>query len=192
MCNILPILIFIRMKQINKNFSKSFPLWLACGFKDTFRTSMHYIKFANGYAYATDAHILVRARLTDISDFDEPDLALLEGKYIHGNNFKKIVKSKGVINITEDFIEVTETDYSVRYPLLKGIRFPECEKVLNGESEVRFQKEFGISADYLNTLSEVMDCYNGVQMEWRSNQMFLVKPIGGHKDIKGVIMTKLC
>ena len=129
------------MKQINKNFSKSFPLWLACGFKDTFRTSMHYIMFANGYAYATDSHILVRARLTDISDFDEPDLALLEGKCIHGNNFKKIVKSKGVINITEDFIEVTETDYSVRYPLLKGIRFPECEKVLKVRSDFKRSSE---------------------------------------------------
>ena len=180
------------MKQISKNFDKSFPLWLACGLKDTIRTGMHYIMFANGYAYATDSHILVKARLTDISDFDEQDLALLDGKFIHGNNFKKIVKSKGEVNITEDYIEVTETDYSVRYPLKKGIRFPDCEKALNGKSQVTFQKEFGINADYLNTLSDVMDCYNGVQMEWRSNQMFMVKPIGGHKDIKGVIMTKMC
>lgn len=180
------------MKQISKNFTKSYPLWLACGFKDTMRTGTHYIMFSNGYAYATDSYILVKAKLTDISNFDEQDLALLDGKFIHANNFKRIVKSKGVVNITEDYIEVTETDYSVRYPLKKGIRYPECEKVLNGEREVTLQKEFGISADNLNRLSEVMDCYNGVQMEWRSNQMFMVKPIGGHKDIKGVIMTKMC
>ena len=180
------------MKQKPQNFYKSYPLWLACGLYETIRTGMQYIMFANGYAYATDAHILVRARLTDISDFDEQDLAKLEGKFIHGNNFKKIVKSKGEVTITEDAIVVEEENYTISYPLKTSTRFPECEKVLNGESEVKFQKEFGISADYLNTLSEVMDCCNGVQMEWRSNNMFMVRPIGGHKNIKGVIMTKLC
>ena len=63
------------MKKNPKNFNKDFPLWKACGLKDNIRTGMHYISFANGYAYATDSHILVKARLTDISDFDEMDLA---------------------------------------------------------------------------------------------------------------------
>lgn len=64
------IIIFTHMKTIFKNFDKSYPLYLACGLKDTFREVMHYIMFSNGYAYATDSHILVKARLTDISDFD--------------------------------------------------------------------------------------------------------------------------
>lgn len=178
------------MKQKNpKNFNKDFPLWKACGLKDNIRTGMHYISFANGYAYATDAHILVKARLTDISDFDEMDLAPLDGKFIHGSNFKKILQSKGIVNITEEAIEVIENDYSVRYPLLKGIRFPDCEKAMVGSEEITLKKRFALKAHLLNTLSEIMDCGFGIQMTWKSNQMFEVCPVDGNKDIKGVIMT---
>ena len=83
------------MKQEVKNFNKKYPLWKARGFHDYITTGVHYISFANGYAYATDCHILVRARLTDISNFDEQELSLLDGKFIHGNFFKEIVGCKG-------------------------------------------------------------------------------------------------
>lgn len=179
------------MKRNPKNFNKDFPLWKACGLKDNIRTGMHYISFANGYAYATDSHILVKARLTDISDFDEMDLAPLDGKFIHGCNFKKILQSKGIVNITEEAIEVVETDYTVHYPLLKGIRFPECEKAMVGSDEIILKRKFALRANYLNTLSEIMDCWQGVQMEWKSNHMFEVSPVDGNKDIKGVIMTMM-
>lgn len=177
------------MKKNPQNFNKDFPLWKACGLKDKIRTGMHYISFENGYAYATNSYILVKAKLTDISDFDEMDLAPLDGKFIHGNNFKKILQSKGIVNITEDAIEVIENDYSVRYPLLKGIRFPECEKAMVGSDEITLKQKFALRAHHLNTLSEIMDCWNGVQMRWKSNHMFEVSPVDGNKDIKGVIMT---
>lgn len=59
------------MKQEVRNFNKKYPLWKACDFDDVFSKWKRFISFANGYAYATDSHILVRARLTDISNFDE-------------------------------------------------------------------------------------------------------------------------
>ena len=175
-----------------KNFDKSYPLYLACGLKDRFRTSMHYIMFSNGYAYATDSHILVRARLTDISNFDEQDLLLLDGKFIHADNFKKIVGSKGEVSITSDAIVVKEAEYQVAYPLKakESVNFPDCETVMNRKDDLSLQTKFGISAEYLFILSEVMGNYN-VVMEWRTNQMLVVTPIGKNVDIKGVIMTKL-
>lgn len=181
------------MKTIFKNFDKSYPLYLACGLKDIYRTSMHYIMFSNGYAYATDSHILVKARLTDISNFDEQDLALLDGKFIHANSFKKIVKSKGEVSITSEAIVVKETECEFACPLKtkKSVNFPDCEKVMSRKGDVTLQLQFGISAEYLCTLSDVMNAYNGIAMEWKSNQMFVVTPIGEYKDIKGVIMTKM-
>lgn len=107
------------MKSIYQNFDKRYPIHMACGRCDNIRTSMQYISFQYGYAYATDSHILVRARLTDISTFDEQDLALLEGKFIHWSNYRKIIKSKGEVTITEDSIIVKEEQYSVSYPLLE-------------------------------------------------------------------------
>lgn len=175
-----------------KNFDKSYPLYLACGLKDRVRESMHYIMFSNGYAYATNSYILVRARLTDISNFDEQDLLLLDGKVIHANNFKAIVKSKGEVSITSDAIVVTEAEYEVAYPLKakESVKFPDCETVMNRKDDLSLQTKFGISAEYLFILSEVMGNYN-VAMEWRTNQMLVVSPIGGNVDIKGVITTKM-
>ena len=177
------------MKQEVKNFSKKYPLWKACGFHDDFRTGMHYISFANGYAYATDSHILVRARLTDISNFDEQDLSLLDGKFIHGKLFKEILNCKGNVIITADAIIAERNECKISYPLMTGIRFPECEKAMVGSEEITLKKRFALKAHYLNTLSEIMDCGFGIQMTWKSNYMFEVCPVDGNKDIKGVIMT---
>lgn len=179
------------MKQVIKNFYKKYPLWKACGFHDDFRTGVHYISFANGYAYATDCHILVRARLTDISNFDEQELSLLDGKFIHGNFFKEIVGCKGNVTITPDAIVVERNGCQISYPLVTGIKFPKCEKAMVGSDEIILKRKFALRANYLNTLSEIMDCWQGVQMEWKSNHMFEVSPVDGNKDIKGVIMTMM-
>ena len=58
-----------------------------------------------------------------------------------------------------------------------------------GSDEIILKRKFALRANYLNTLSEIMDCWQGVQMEWKSNYMFEVSPVDGNKDIKGVIMT---
>lgn len=176
------------MKQEVRNFNKKYPLWKACG-DDEIRTGMHYISFANGYAYATDSHILVRARLTDISNFDEQDLSLLDGKFIHGKLFKEIINCKGNVTITADAIVVEKNECKISYPLMTGIKFPECEKVLVGSEVTELKKEFGIKARFLNTLSEVMGADYGIGMTWKSNYMFEVTPLGLSGDIKGVIMT---
>ena len=177
------------MKQEVRNFNKKYPLWKACGFHDDFRTGLHYISFANGYAYATDSHILVRARLTDISNFDEQDLSLLDGKFIHGNFFKEIVNCRGNVTITADAIVVERNECKISYPLKTGIGFPKCEGVLVGYDVTEVKMEFGIKARLLNTLSEVMGADYGIGMTWKSNHMLEVKPLGLSGDIKGVIMT---
>lgn len=176
------------MKQEVRNFNKKYPLWKACG-DDKIRIGMHYISFANGYAYATDSHILVRARLTDISNFDEQELSLLDGKFVHGKFFKEIVGCKGNVTITPDAIVVERNGCQISYPLVTGIKFPECEKVLVGSEVTELKKEFGIKARLLNTLSEVVGADFGVSVAWKSNHMFEVKPLGLSGDIKGVIMT---
>lgn len=76
------------MKIEFKNFNKNYPLHLACGLDDKIRTSLHYIMFKDGYAYATNSYILVRAKLEDISNFDEEDINKLDGFYIHAQSFK--------------------------------------------------------------------------------------------------------
>lgn len=177
------------MKQEVRNFNKKYKLWKACGFDDDFRKSVHYISFANGYAYATDCHILVRARLTDISNFDEQDLSLLDGKCIHGNFFKEIANCKGNVTITADAIVVERNECKISYPLVTGIKFPNCESAMEGSEITEEKREFGIRARLLDILSDAMGAEFGIGMRQKSNYMFEVFPLGLSGDIKGVIMT---
>lgn len=184
------------MKAIKKNFNKNYPLHLACGLDDKRRTSLHYIMFKNGYAYATNSYILVRAWLPDVSNFEEDELAKLDGFYIHAQSFKAILKSKGEVIIEDGQIRVMGAEYDVVYPLhdkFTNIKFPDVERVLQTDEgkEMMLPKEFGLNDRYLAILGDVMNAYNGVKMHWKSSRMFEVTPIGDRVNIKGIIMTKM-
>lgn len=66
---------------MRKNFSKSVKLFDIAG-QDGLRPVMKCVQFKDGFAYATDGHMLIKAMLQDITNFDPEELAILEGKCI--------------------------------------------------------------------------------------------------------------
>lgn len=62
---------------------------LACG-TDDLRPIMSHICFRNGYAYATDAHVLVKQCLKRIHGATDEDVAALEGFLISSETYKAI------------------------------------------------------------------------------------------------------
>ena len=74
----------------NRNFDKRFKLHKATA-KEELRPSLDLIKFADGYAYASDGMLAVKAKLKTISNFTDAELAKLEGKAIDSDSFKKIL-----------------------------------------------------------------------------------------------------
>lgn len=72
----------------NRNFDKRFKIYKAT-VKENLRPALDLIRFADGYAYASDGIIAVQASLKTISNFSEPELSLLEGKSIDSDSYKK-------------------------------------------------------------------------------------------------------
>lgn len=78
------------------------PLHLATG-NDDLMPAMGYIYFEGDYMYATDAHIGVRANIREYTDFDEGEIKVLNGKFIHKKKFATLFKLQH-LQITEDGI----------------------------------------------------------------------------------------
>lgn len=74
----------------NRNFDKRFKLHKAT-VKDKLRPALDLIKFAEGYAYASDGILAVKAKLRTITNFTDAELAKLEGRAIDSDSFKKIL-----------------------------------------------------------------------------------------------------
>ena len=81
----------IKNKKEMKNTQTNFitPLHLACS-KDDLRPVMQCIYFdADGYAWSTDAYILIKHKVLDSDIIDKENLI---GKMIHKDVFAKIIK----------------------------------------------------------------------------------------------------
>ena len=81
---------------------------LACA-KDGLRPIMACIYFKNGFAYATDGYILARNRIDECSTLQECDIQALDGKLLHANFFKDMLKYDDIL-ISDEGIECHKGD----------------------------------------------------------------------------------
>lgn len=89
-----------------KNIHKRYKLHLAASMRPD-EPQHSFIRFKNGYAYAGDGHVFVRARMRHISNFEESELAILEGKSISAAAFARLVEFD-IASITTQGFEVTD------------------------------------------------------------------------------------
>ena len=84
------------------NFNKSLQMHLACA-TDSIRVVMEHIYFQDGFAYASDAHVLVKNDLSVCSSISQEQIEILNGKLLHKDAYKEILKYD-VIDISEEGI----------------------------------------------------------------------------------------
>ena len=114
-------------KPTRKNFNKQVQMHLACA-TDPFRPATQHIWFRGGFAYATDTHILVRNRIEEISNLTGPEIDLLDGKAIHADVYREILKYN-TITVTDDGIECTHANFKAFYYFAGGMNMPSFEKI---------------------------------------------------------------
>ncbi len=112
------------MKKSRINFPS--PIYLACS-RDLLRPAINHVWFDDGFAYATDANILLRQSFNYIG---LENTHLLNGKSIHQTIFQRILKHNQ-ITITEDGIRTTEEGSTINYGYAnyEG-KFPDCKDIL--------------------------------------------------------------
>lgn len=114
--------------ETKNNFDKKVQMHLACS-KNGDRPVMECVFFHNGYAYATDTHILVRNRIAEISGLNESEIEALDGKLLHADFYKDMLKYDSIM-IAEDGIECAKGNDKAFFYFSTFEKYPDVEKAL--------------------------------------------------------------
>lgn len=134
-----------------KNFTFISNLHLACG-KDMLRPALQCVHFKNGYAYASNAYVLIKQPLS-LSNIQESEN--LEGKAIHSSIFKEIRKMKHVTCTPDGFECRTKDNQKVFYQYLETNTPPDFEAVIPKDKPGGVA-EIGIKPAFVALLGKAM------------------------------------
>lgn len=126
-----------------------FPIELICS-KDELRPAMTGVLIDNGYAVATDGHVLV---IMSLKDMQMSFLEEFNGKIIKADVFKRINNSKLYVSVENDQI-IIDGDI-IGSPFIDE-RFPNYKNVLpseNGELGI-----IGVDAEKLADIQKAFNC----------------------------------
>ena len=182
------------MKNGTINFKKDFQLWKACA-TDALRPVMEYILLKDGYAYASDAHVLVRVPLDECTTFEEDQRALLDGCLIHKSMLKYIVGFDIVrVKKTEDgavYLEACTGENTVKVQLGKNgdvLKYPDAEGLLKGSKERTPIQKIGFNPKFIASLTAALGT-DLLKFEFASeSSAVFVRPVRGISSAVGVIM----
>jgi DNA polymerase III sliding clamp (beta) subunit (PCNA family) len=132
-------------------------LELICS-KDDLRPALQCINIKNGFAYATDAHILIKTNLNETSNLLSHVIEQLEGKMIHMDLWKKINDSIQVLKIEDDCVFTLEKTGRCSYQIQNEGSFPDCDALLDKISKLERQDigAIGINASMLMKISKLI------------------------------------
>ena len=182
-------------------FFKEFKLHKACA-NDEIRPAMQYVCFKNGYAYATDAHIAVRARLTDICALGEEEISKLNGHLIHKSQYEQLLKYS-CIEIGDGTITLIDPESKARTTIqlfklaesgeevLEGcIRYPNVDAIINQDGEHSEADRVKFNYNLLGRLVAAMGM-NGSRVVLRftgKGRQLVVTGVEPGLDVRGIIM----
>jgi len=182
-------------------FFKEFKLHKACA-NDEIRPAMQYVCFKNGYAYATDAHIAVRARLTDICALGEEEISKLNGHLIHKSQYEQLLKYS-TIEIGDGTITLIDPESKARTTIqlfklaesgeevLEGcIRYPNVDAIINQDGEHSEADRVKFNYNLLGRLVAAMGM-NGSRVGLRftgKGRQLVVTGVEPGLDVRGIIM----
>ena len=112
-----------------EKFNFMTPLHLACS-DDELRPAFQYIHFKDGWAFASNTYILVRQSMENYCSALNKDL--LNGKAIHADAFKKILKYD-TVEVTDKGINALKNNgEKAFYPFAdEGIKAPNFQSVID-------------------------------------------------------------
>lgn len=177
------------MKKETKNFNKNAKMHLACA-KDELRPTFALIHFIKGFAYASESHILVKNPISEISNFNEQEISALDGKSIHMNLYKEMLKYDDVL-ISEDGFECTKGDEKAFFYFNEIDKVPSFDTVINNaiQSKNSSITDININVELLKDMTNAMGITGGVTMIFKEeSKSIIVKPLDEMRNSIGIIM----
>lgn len=179
------------MKKFRHNFNKGIELHKVCSV-DEFRPVMNYVYFENGYAIACDGHILIKAKVSEISNFDESEIELLNGHFLHARGFQLLMKYD-VVSVEEDGFLVQGDGYSIKINFYSGdaLKYPDYQKIFD-QWIAGDQRKIVLNPYYLSDVCASVNAKE-VRMSFGKNYQCVILdfPRSDLDDTKGIIMPKL-
>ena len=179
------------MTQQRKNFDRAYKINQATVKEET-RPYLDLISFRNGYVYATDTHIIVKAKIKDISNFTDDELELLEGKSISSSSFRKLLDFDEVAITPTGFIanggNGNKTNFLFNDQQIVDIKF---DDVFVGLTDHYAEEKylFGLNASLLKKASQILGVKGTMKFEIFKGEKFVVTdPNNVDVDIKCLIM----
>ena len=185
-------------------FYKEYKLHKACA-NDDLRPAMHYICFKDGYAYATDAHIAVRASLDAICALSDEEKAKLNGYLIHKSQYEMLLKystieiGEGTITLidpeskastTIQLVKLAESSEAPEVSEGKAIYFPNVDKIINDDLSKDSLQRVGFNYSLLGRIIAAMGIKpNRVGLRFTTNgRQMVVLGVEPGIDVRGIIM----
>jgi hypothetical protein len=152
------------------------------------RPAMLAVHFLNGYAYATNSHVLVKCSL-EYHQVLNPEK--LEGKAIHKDNFKEILKFE-IVECCDDGISCKNADGQIafyEYFDLKGQKVPDFESIIPKNKKYYDTFKIRINPKMLSICTSAMYSGNdGFRLRFTGlNSAIVVDSIGFDNQI-GIVM----
>lgn len=180
------------MKKFRHNFNKGIELHKVCSV-DEFRPVMNYVYFENGYAIASNGYILIKAKIDEISNFDELEIEMLNGHFLHAKGFQMLMKHD-VVAIEKDGFLAQGDSYSIKIKFYSGdaMKYPSYQKLLDIWTADNKQKI--VLNPYI--LSDVCASVNAKEVRMRfqgadNSGVMLEFPRSDLPCTRGLIMPKL-
>ena len=119
------------------NFNPRFKLHNACRTDEGYYPRLQYVHFRNGMAYATNAYVLVRAKVSEISNLRYDQIKLLDGYSIHGDDFKKMLKYEHIYVTEQGTINIELNERShIEIGMRQITGLPDFDEMLDKRDEV--------------------------------------------------------
>lgn len=186
-------------KAIRVNFNANYQLHKVCA-EDDLRPAMANILFLNGYAYASDAHIAVKAKISDISFLSDEAIEKLNGYFIHKDAFKKLLKYDEIEVKDNGLIEIIDNGHVVTIKLCKngkdGCTMPDFEKAIFGKEVKSCENTaIGFNAVLLDKLRSALGGSKRCEFHFTGKETFIEVEMLDEReygiDIRGIIMPIL-
>lgn len=179
------------MKKERKNFNKNAQMHLACE-KNELRPAFACVHFKDGFAYASDGMILVRNPISEISTFDKQEAAALDGKSLHMDFYKDMLKYDEVL-ISEDGVECHKENGKAFFYFTET-KMPAFEKVLQDtlHSSTVNISEVGFNMALFQRLNKAIGGKNETKMTFKgARKSIIVEPCDDTSSSIGLLMPIL-
>lgn len=139
------------------NFDKRIRIDKICS-DNGFYKAMNFISFENGKMSATNGFIAVVLDIEECSTFSDLEIGLMNGHFLHKDDYADLIKSNFVTPYAEGFSIVREGREKIIKYATNVKKFPNCEKVFPASSKEI--SEIGIDLQNLSVIKGALPFKN--------------------------------